>query len=300
MDTELRELPSHRPIHLQNVTCPYCGRELDQRSRTREHVIGRRFAPKAALNNQWNLIVWACEACNHLKSQLEDDISAITMLLAPGEDYAEDSGLRTSASHKARTSFSRRTGKLVGESHENLSLRGQLGPGIGVSFNMIAPPQIDSDRAFHLARLHAMAFFYFITFNQETGRGGFWIGQFLNILEAQRGDWGNAIFRGFMELTGDWDPRMVAIGADGFFKLAIRRNPAAEIWSLAVEWNASFRVVAAFGNRQALDAFSNALPVLDLQRFGGDHRSHIAGRTEIPLAEGDDSMFAASWLSSPE
>ena len=42
-------------------------------------MIGRRFVPKGKLNNQWNLIVRVCIKCNNKKSDLEDDISAISM-----------------------------------------------------------------------------------------------------------------------------------------------------------------------------------------------------------------------------
>jgi hypothetical protein len=78
LDETLRHLPPATPIRLNNVRCPYCGTDVST-NRTAEHVIGRRFVPKGMLNGEWNLILWACEVCNGRTSDLEDDISAITM-----------------------------------------------------------------------------------------------------------------------------------------------------------------------------------------------------------------------------
>jgi hypothetical protein len=61
------------------VICPYCGVALSKENSTKEHVLARKFVPKGTLNNQWNLILNACRCCNNSKSDLEDDISAITM-----------------------------------------------------------------------------------------------------------------------------------------------------------------------------------------------------------------------------
>jgi hypothetical protein len=60
---------------LDNVTCPYCGTALTSKTRTKEHVIGRRFVPVGSLDREWNLILQACGPCNRHKADLEDDIS---------------------------------------------------------------------------------------------------------------------------------------------------------------------------------------------------------------------------------
>lgn len=76
---ELKELPVNKPVKLKNLTCVYCSTVLSKVKSNDEHVIGRKFVPKGTLNNYWNLIVRACEVCNNKKSDLEDDISSITM-----------------------------------------------------------------------------------------------------------------------------------------------------------------------------------------------------------------------------
>src|SRR5438067_12808695 len=78
-EASLNSWPHNRAIVLKNETCVYCGSELTAGNCTKEHVIGRKFVPKGKLHEEWNLIVRACTSCNHTKSDLEDDISAISL-----------------------------------------------------------------------------------------------------------------------------------------------------------------------------------------------------------------------------
>jgi hypothetical protein len=112
-----------KAILLRNRNCVYCGVDLNKDTgSTREHVIGRRFVRKGSLSSQWNLIVRACELCNRTKSDLEDEISAISM--QPdlfGQFPSEDERLKFASSRKADRSFSRRTKKRIGDSKETLN-----------------------------------------------------------------------------------------------------------------------------------------------------------------------------------
>lgn len=90
MDHILTEMPNDRAILLDNISCVYCGIKLHKQNRTREHVVGRRFVPKGTLHQNWNLIVQACKSCNNETSDLENDISAITMLPDTLGVYAND------------------------------------------------------------------------------------------------------------------------------------------------------------------------------------------------------------------
>ena len=160
-----------RPVLLPNALCPYCHKGLTRQSRTKEHVIGRRFVPKGSLDRCWNLIGWSCRACNVRKSDLEDDISAITLSGHAGSGLASaDPGLLQEVTRKAQRSVSRRTGGPVGRSTEQLQLHGELGLG-RVAITFTAPPQIDDARAFELARLQLAGFFHFLTFREEERRG---------------------------------------------------------------------------------------------------------------------------------
>ena len=102
---------------LKNVTCPYCAAALDPDTRTKEHVIGRRFVPKGSTENRWNLILRACSVCNNKKSDLEDDIAAITMYFhTTGLASTEDPTARAEAMRRGPKSGSRKTGKPVADS----------------------------------------------------------------------------------------------------------------------------------------------------------------------------------------
>jgi 5-methylcytosine-specific restriction endonuclease McrA len=79
LTAKLSSLPANRVTRHHNGVCPYCGCQLELKKSTKEHVVGRRFVPRGKLDAHWNLLVNACEPCNNRKSDLEDDISAITL-----------------------------------------------------------------------------------------------------------------------------------------------------------------------------------------------------------------------------
>jgi hypothetical protein len=183
-DSEITELRPDSPFLLDNVTCWYCGRHFDEPGvvRTREHTIARRFVPRGMLDRQWNLIGWACSECNGRKADLENDLSAISMQPDAFGRYADtDDGLKAEAARKAINSFSRRTRKPVNESAENFVLKASFAPGADFEFTATSAPQASPERVYELARMQLMAFFYFLTFQKSTGRGGFWRGGFFPI-----------------------------------------------------------------------------------------------------------------------
>jgi hypothetical protein len=288
---KLKEL-TNLPIVLDNETCVYCGTELTLSSVTKEHVIGRRFVPKGKLEGQWNLIVRACKPCNGKKSGFEDDISAISMQAdAWGRHALPDHILTQEAARKARGSISRRTSKPIKDSLEKLKIKGLLAPGAEFTFDLTAPPQIETKRIFELARMQLMAFFYLITYNQKTKRGGFWLGSFFPVLEAIRSDWGNPVHRAFMDAVVNWEVRVLAIGADGFFKVAIRRHPAEVCWSWALEWNCKYRIVGFFGEHEQAQAVANTFPPLEWITLIKGHNYNDHYRFEVALEEEKDNLF---------
>ena len=176
----LKCLPGNRVVRLANVTCVYCGTLLTEHTTSREHVIGKRFVPKGKLHGCWNLIVNACRTCNGIKSDLEDDISAITMQPDIFGRYGHDDEVAVLDGHrKAIASRSRRTRKHVKDSREEVTIEGGFAPGVGFSFKFTAPPQADRDRIYKLARLQIIGFFYWITFRVDESRGRYWRGGFL-------------------------------------------------------------------------------------------------------------------------
>jgi hypothetical protein len=270
----------------------YCGALLTPLSITKDHVIGRRFVPKGKLDGQWNLIVRACKDCNVKKSDLEDDISAISMQAdAWGNFSADDDTLKREAARKGNNSISRRSGRPVKESKEEIEVKIPFSSAAEFTFNFTSPPQIESERMYGLARMQVRAFFYWVTFNWETKRGGFWLGSFFPILETPRSDWGNPVHRSFMGAVANWEPRVLARGADGFYKIVIRRHPAAACWAWAIEWNQNYRVVGFFGQEESARIVANSFPLIEEEPLiqGGSY--HLRYRVEEALEPEADSMF---------
>jgi len=288
---ELTEHPANRAIVLRNVNCPYCGNALDKKTSTKEHVVGRRFVPKGKLHAQWNLIFNACQPCNNRKADLEDDIAAIT--LQPdlsGETGHGDAEVTRQAQARAKKSISRRTRKPVEDSRENIEFSLPLGIGVTANFEFTAPAQSDEARLLELARLHLIGFFYMLTFKPEERRGYYWPGGYHPVNHCNRGDWGNPQITGFAEAVVNWEPRLMASTALGFFKCCIRRHPNADCWSWALEWNQNARIVGFFGDRDSAQTVVNSLPPLSAHRISLGEKDYLGFRTETPL-NGTDLLF---------
>jgi hypothetical protein len=290
---ELNELLPTKPTRLFNVSCPYCGVSLTTENTTKEHVIGRKFVPKGALENEWNLILNACRPCNNRKSDLEDDISAISMQPdVGGKHHSEHPQLLVDAAHKGKRTRSRYSGKPVADSNPTMQIKYELAPGITMTFNMVGQAQVDDDRLFELAIRHFQAFFFFITYDHQKNRGWFWPGKFAPVLAASRNDWGNELSRSFMKKTRVWETRVKVITARGHFKLGIRKHPKQELWSLAVEWNGNYRVLALCGQEAAIRDVLPELPKLKFDTLSQTPYSYLKLRTEELLNAEDDTLFA--------
>jgi hypothetical protein len=246
--------------------------------------------PTGSFVTGWSLIANACERCNREKSQLEDDISAITLLPDLGTSHVNPK-LQALATRKATGSGSRYTRKPVAQSYHRDTIEGTLmGGAVRIGFDIIGPPHIASERVDALAYFHISAFFYLITYEDVRRTGGSFPGVFGVVDHAGRSDWGNPVQRVFADISSTWNSRIEGVGADGFFKIAIRRDPTGvEVWSFALEWNKSLRCIGFLGNLALVQAHADVLPALHLKRVNATHRM----RTEVPLAEADDKLFLA-------
>jgi len=277
---------------LQNRTCPYCGAPIDKGSRTKEHVIGRRFVPVGSLNGQWNLILWACADCNSRKSGLEDDIAAISMYFhTAGLPQMSDPRIQVEARRRGTKSGSRLTGKAVATSSAELKINAMLGAAASLTFNFTAPPQFDDKRVYELARLQMMGFFYFLTYSQKDNRGYFWSGGFYPVHGTIKSDWGNPVHRTFTKQIAAWDHRLILNTAEGYFKALIRRHPTAECWAWAVEWNDCYRLVGYMGDLAAAKTLADDLPRIPTEAVLEAPNCWLRRRVEVPLKHEDDTLF---------
>jgi hypothetical protein len=223
---------------------------------------------------------------------LKNDISAITMQPdANGQFAVDDKRLSSEALRKAR-SISGSTGKSVGKSREEFNLSGRVGNDATVSLQFEAPPQIGEERLYRLACFHIQGFFFFITFDKETNRGGFFTGTFKPIMATRRTDWGNAKMRAFASSKLAWRVRFEGIAADEYFKVSIRRHPTgAEVWAWALEWNQNFRVIGFFGREAEVEAEVAALPALPMKEIGRQGNVVYRIRLDEALSREQDCLF---------
>lgn len=284
-------LPTKQPVRLDNTRCPYCDVLLTPENWSREHVIGRRFLPKGKLKGRWNLIVRACRRCNGWKSDLEDDISAITLQpTVRGQFARSEPDMIAEARRKGARSISRRTGKPVEKSNERILVEFAQ-PGVKMTFQLVAQPQVEAERVFGLAMAQVAAFCLFLSYDKTTRMGAASPEDIYPIDYSFRPDWGNAVQRGFIDQVVAWEPRLWVGTGDGLFKVAIRRHPTATCWSWALEWNGNLRVIGLFGAAEATVAVGAALPKIEaswLQQVDG---SRIASRVQRALDPVDDRMF---------
>jgi len=249
--------------------------------------------PVGTLNNQWNLILWACQPCNRKKSDLEGDLSAITLHLhTAGLPRMNDSRAKSESLRRSHKSVSRKTGKPVSQSTVKLSFSAPLGLNGSLEGHFIGPPQLDEARIFELARLQMAGFFYFLTFNRIEQVGHYWPGGFYPVHGILKSDWGNPIQRAFAAQIATWDYRLVLNTAGGYFRALIRRHPTKECWAWAVEWNDAYRLVGYLGDLSAAQELANQLPSLDTPTVvKAPDGSLLRIRVEQPLPDEDDILF---------
>ncbi len=287
----LSDMNENKSVLLKNVTCPYCGTDIKESNNSKEHVIGRKFVPKGSFDNQWNLIVQACKVCNGKKSDLENDISAITLDLYVRYHHDAPNSIVLDSDRKSEGCFSRQTKMSVKNSFitDKVTLPFRKGTSINIGYQ--APPQLDEYRCFELARYHLMALFYFITFNDETMKGGFWQEGYHPAFQACNSDWGNIEQISFMNKVRDWEPRWQGITANGFFKSIIKKHPSKKCWSWALEWNQSYRLVGFFGCRKTAKKIVKNIPNLQWIMLDDEQDRKRYYREEKRLDINDDIMF---------
>lgn len=291
------ELSHNQPTRLQNARCAYCNTEFSRSDEPqKEHVIGRLFVPKGSHDRQWNLHLNSCHECNQRKSNLENDISAITMISQLPEG-AEDEILLSEASRKSRTK-SQRTERPVADSAETFQFEHTFG-NAKMSFCLSAPPQVDDHRMFALARYQLAGFFFMITYKKDKEMGVLWPGDYLPIGVVRRQNWGDPAKASFSQATKDWPLRFAAGTSSGYYCALIKKHPAHEIWSWALEWNQNFRLFGFFGDKELAKKMVSDFAVSKREGpFPGPDGSTFYATTEIPLDEEQDIFFYVDEKSS--
>lgn len=285
--------PVNQPQVLKNSQCVYCGCTFGKETKfNTDHVIGKNVVPwNSFAANDWNLFVRSCLACNNRKSALENEISAITLQSGIGQKHA-DAELEEAARRKARKAPSTATGKLVKDSVGSETIAGNLFPEASISFGFVVPVQLSPTSVSHLAWAHVTAFFYAITYNERTRRSGWPPGPLTWMHFGPSSDWGSLLFASFADRTKLWLPRVLGNAAKGYFRIVMKRKDEQTLlWSFALEWNKSYRVIGFFGDKDATDQAVDALTFDPMFQVGSRQRY----REEVPLTTAADPLFECHW-----
>jgi hypothetical protein len=284
---------SGRPTVLRSTVCAYCGVVFGSGvSRTIDHVVGRKFVPKHKLSGQWNLHVYACKKCNGEKSDLEDDISVISMLGGPNGVGPTDPVLIAEIARKARRSISRRTRKPVAESAEEFFLEREM-HGATMRFGFVAPAQVQTQRIGVLAWFHIQAFAFLTSYDESEQTGRFLQEEFHLLASSSEVDWGSKRLRWFCDTTKGWTPVLRADIADAYFKIVLRRYGDERLWSWALEWNCSMRVAGLYGDSRLIESFVCQIPDAASAFVHEQGNEIFVARQSIPITTDEDMLF--SW-----
>lgn len=291
LNEELNEYNADSPFILKNKTCVYCGIKLSDENRTKEHVIGRKFIPKGQLNKNWNLIVYACTSCNNEKSELENDISAISMQPNSYGQYADSSEILRTESLRKGKSISKLTGQAVNKSKNKLHMKVKSDNYKDAMIIFDGPPQVETNRLYLLAKFHMMAIFYLTTYDSIKLTGSFWRGSFMPVLDTCNGDWGNVVNIDFMRKVKTWEPRFL-ISSDGlYFKAVMRKNPDYDNWSWALEWNKNYRLIGFFGDVAPVEEICKKFRKIEKIKVGRNKYGDVSYHKEVKLNMSDDVLF---------
>ncbi|MEZ5289747.1 MAG: hypothetical protein R2745_01550 [Vicinamibacterales bacterium] len=181
---------------------------------------------------------------------------------------------------------------------QRFSIGGQMMPGVSVRFDIGAPPSPGNPDMRLLAWCHVSALFYMITYQPTRSLGGFMPGAFHPVQSASRSDWGNERLRVFAGSISQWPYRLWVDAASGYFKALIRRDPNADCWAWAVEWNTNYRVAGFFGESSRIDQIVATLPQLSESIVGQAEDSELRVRVERPIEPQDDSLFDRPVMSA--
>ena len=205
------------------------------------------------------------------------------------DDVGSDSRLRDEAARKGKT-ISHLTGKPVSESFEDFDISGTLGDA-NLSMVFRAPPQANDERMFRLACYQLQGFHYFLTYDHAKSQGFGWRGSIAPLDAVRRSDWGNPLVVSFSKLVEAWHLRLTTHTSSGYFRALIKKNPAAEVWSWALEWNKNCRVFGFYGDNEALDDLTGPLAPAFAEMELQYHLPNRRSRPDVPQDETTDLFF---------
>jgi len=283
----------HRDPARSNQYCLYCGRFVGAGSTLisdREHLIARNFVPTGKLHaSSFNFIFRACRECNDRKGDAERHVSSVTLLNSPRR--LDDPAIDQIARRKGSGDYSPTgQGIRIGEEVHRHTIEFAM-QGATLGFEMVAPPQLDPERAGLLAFHQIQALFSMVTTTNLTDPQAIRIlpiDQWHQLGLFEWRDWGNPWLRTLEQRTKKWREAAIIDTAYGYFKAVLRRGSDEEGWFWALEWNQCVRVAGCIARPKEIPTAFRDLPQLPWQLLP-DGKGRI--REEVPLVDGEDTLF---------
>lgn len=272
------------PEH-SNICCVYCGVSLrgpDAPYSDKEHLIARNFVPKGTMDGQpFNFIFRACRQCNARKADAERHVSSITQFNSPAR--LEDARVDDAAIRKGKNDYHpSKKGILIQDSHEKLSLNYSTGS-MSIEFGMVAPPQLNMNKAGEVAFSHVQGLFTLICsedYNDPLKMRLLPQEQFIWYGCYTSDDWGNPQVVEIANRVNDWKCLANIVSAEGYFKAILRRSD--EGWFWALEWNRHLRLVGGISS-SSMKVFEKLPDESWIQTPTGRMRKNVPHKAESDL-----------------
>jgi hypothetical protein len=271
-----------------NACCLYCGRSLrgpGAPESDKEHLIARNFVPAGTMaGSAFNFIFRACRECNARKANAERHVSSVTLYNSPAR--RDDGRAENAAARKGQGDFHpQKSGTLVQDAHENLTIKGSFGQA-SFSFGMVAPPQVNMNLAGELAFCHVQGMFALITtedYREPQKMRLLPQEQFIWFDWYPHEDWGNPQAVEIGRRVQDWECLAAIVSADGYFKATLRRS--VQSWFWALEWNRQLRLFGGISDSR--------MPLFEgLPEEKWMPTPQGRARRQVPLDPASDRLFA--------
>jgi hypothetical protein len=252
-------------------------------------LIGRNFVPLGSLGDRSNNFIFrACVSCNGDKADAERHISSVTLFNSP--ERTVDSSIDALALHKGASDYHPFSRGLVKDAFVESEVR-YGATNFQATFNIIAPPQIDTRAVRLLATRQIQAMFCLgLTEDPLVREKTFLLDERSVVVFGEFGtpDWGSAPVMEVTRRTAAWATPFALVDASGFFKAIVRQSPdPSEGYFWALEWNGYLRVFGAIACSEDVPQWLRDLPPLRWMRVSDG----VAVRTETPLPKDRDTLF---------
>lgn len=160
-----------------------------------------------------------------------------------------------------------------------------------MSFDLVAPPQLDANYANFLAFRHIQGLFSLLTSSNPTQALETRLLTYQHFAAFgiyNENDWGNSQLLELVNRSESLSCYANINTANGYFKAILKRDESDESgWFWALEWNKSYRIVGYISHPDVVPQMFKELPELDWCNVG----KNVRKRLEMSLNPENDRLF---------